>query len=68
MQPNLSISDLKLLPIPMESLEKQKLIIDNLNTANNLTLKVKKNLIKKKSNFLQLKYSLLKTHIKNKVA
>jgi len=68
MQPNLSISDLKLLPVPMESLKNQKLIIENLNIVNTLIIELKRNLIKKTSNLLQLKSSIIKKYLNNKAA
>jgi len=68
MQPNLSINDLKLLPVPLESLEKQKLIIEKLNTIDILLSKNKENLIKKNINLLQLKSSIIKTYLTAKTA
>ena len=68
MQPNLSINDLKLLPVPLESLEKQKLIIEKLNTIDILLSKNKENLIKKNLNLLQLKSSIIKTYLDGKAA
>ena len=68
MQPNLSINDLKLLPVPIHNLEQQKSILEK----NEKILAIAKEQIlvlkKKKLNLLQLKVAILKQELQSKAA